>query len=60
MTDRDLFSAANIEHTLDTLLPLLLKVLHNKNIGCAPLVLSCCLLAFLWLLDEDGESTLSV
>ncbi|KAJ7385677.1 hypothetical protein OS493_013705 [Desmophyllum pertusum] len=60
MTDRDLFSAANIEHTLDTLLPLLFKVLHNKNIGCAPLVLSCCLLAFLWLLDEDVDKAVEL
>lgn len=55
----DLFSTANIDHTLKQLLPSLFNEFHDHNIGCSPLVLSCCLLAFLWLLDEHGESLLA-
>lgn len=55
----DLFSAVNIDHTLKQLLPSLFNEFHDHNIGCSPLVLSCCLLAFLWLLDEHGESLLA-
>ena len=56
----DLFSQESIEHTLDILLPSLFKAVQDQSIGCAPLVLSSCLLAFLWLLDEEGVSTLRV
>ena len=51
----DLFSVSNIDHTLKQLLRSLFKAFSNNNIGCAPLVLSCCLLAFVWLLDEHGK-----
>ena len=60
MAEQDLFTPVNIAHTMGTCLPSLFKVLHDKCIGCAPLVLSSCLLAFLWLLDEEGESALRV
>ena len=60
MAERDLFTPENIDHTLGTLLPSLFKVLSENSIGCAPLVLSSCLLAFLWLLDEEGESAFCV
>lgn len=56
----DLFSPENIEHTLDILLPSLFKAVQDESIGCAPLVLSSCLLAFLWLLDEEGVSALCI
>jgi len=51
--ERDLFTPENIEHTLGNLLPSLFEAVQNNSIGCAPLVLSSCLLAFLWLLDEE-------
>ena len=54
--EQDLFSPENIEHTLVFLLPSLFKAVQDQSIGCAPLVLSSCLLAFLWLLDEEGVS----
>ena len=54
-SERDLFSQGNIEHTLDIMLPSLFKAVQDQSIGCAPLVLSSCLLAFLWLLDEEGK-----
>ena len=56
--EHDLFRPENIEHTLGILLPSLFEVVQDKSIGCAPLVLSSCLLAFLWLLDEEGVSAL--
>lgn len=52
----ELFSISHIDHTLEQLLPSLFKAFCDNNIGCAPLVLSCCLLAFLWLLEESGKS----
>ena len=51
----DIFSTSNIDRILEQLLPSLFKAFSDNNIGCAPLVLSCCLLAFLWLLDEHGK-----
>ena len=51
----ELFSISHIDHTLEQLLPSLFKAFCDNNIGCAPLVLSCCLLAFLWLLEESGK-----
>lgn len=47
-----LFGPANIECTIDSLLPALFKELIKRSIGCGPFVLSCCLLAFQWLIDE--------
>lgn len=60
LADRNLFGPENIKHTLDILLPSLFKAAQDKSIGCAPLVLSSSLLAFLWLLDEEGVSPLCV
>ena len=51
----DLFSVSNIDLTIKQLTPSLLKAFFDNNIGIAPLVLSCCLLAFLWLLGEHGK-----
>ena len=56
----DLFTPENIEHTLGNLLPSLFEAVQNNSIGCAPLVLSSCLLAFLWLLDKEGVSAFCV
>jgi len=58
--ERDLFSPENIEHTLDILLPSLFKAVQDESIGCAPLVLSSCLLAFLWLLDEEVDKAVDL
>jgi len=58
--EHDLFTPENIEHTLGNLLPSLFEAVQNNSIGCAPLVLSSCLLAFLWLLDEEGVSAFCV
>ena len=52
--EQDLFSQENFEHTLGILLPSLFQAVQDQSIGCAPLVLTSCLLAFLWLLDEEG------
>ena len=60
LAENDLFGPENIEHTLDILLPSLFKAVQDNSIGCAPLVLSSCLQAFLWLLDEEGLSALCV
>ena len=55
-----LFGPADVECTIDTLLPALFKELINRSIGCGPFVLSCCLLAFQWLIDEKGEYSLII
>lgn len=47
-----LFGPADIKCTIDTLLPALFKELIKRSIVCGPFVLSCCLLAFQWLIDE--------
>lgn len=49
----ELFSASCIDDTLKQFLPSLFKAFNEHNIGCAPLVLCCCILAFLWLIDEQ-------